>query len=526
MTGSGRTDTIGVMGEQWTSRNRLTLSRRFVVLITAATLSFCIPAVWIQQRSLYREKQAATRHAVEVAVGVLEYYGQLAQSGQLSEEAAQSAAAAAVKGLRYEKTDYFWINDFHPRVVMHPVNAALVGQDVSTYADPNGKLIFVEAVKIARQDGGGDMEYMWPKPGETALKVKLSYVKLFPRWNWVVGSGIYIEDIRQQIWSLVAAFIAMALLVMALAMWLASSAIRTVRRTTTSLADGAQQVVLAAREVSGAAQSLSHGATEQAAALEETSAAMEQLATMTLQNAERSRQSADLVRNVDRSVTDSNGALSSMAASMNAIRDSSARVSKIIKTIDEIAFQTNILALNAAVEAARAGEAGMGFAVVAGEVRNLAQRAAVAARDTTALIEEAAGNATDGAAKLDRMSGTIGQITKSVAGLKTLVEEVSEATRQQATGIDQVRQSVVQMETVTQTTAGTAEESAAASEELNSLAATATRMVAELETLIGGADRPAVNANLAARPGTAAAAVRLRDVRVMPGHTEPEHARR
>ena len=468
-------------------QGRLTLSRRFGVLIVAATLAFCVTAVWIQQRSLYREKEAATKHAVEVAYGVLDYYGQQVAVGRMTEEAAQAAAAAAVKVMRYDKADYFWINDFHPRVVMHPVTASLVGQDVSTYADPHGKLIFMEAVKIATRDGGGYMEYMWPKPGETTPKTKLSYVKLYPRWNWVIGSGIYIEDVRDQMWGLVGAFIGVAALVMVLAMWLASSAIRIVHRTTKSLAAGAEHVVSAASEVASASQSLSHGATQQAASLEETSASMEELASMTRQNAERSRASAELVKNVDRSVADSNGALSSMAASMAAIRDSSSRVSKIIKTIDEIAFQTNILALNAAVEAARAGEAGMGFAVVADEVRSLAQRAAMAARDTTALIEEAAGSAQDGVTKLDRMSGTISQITESVTSLKGLVEEVSEATRQQALGIDQVRMSIAQMEKVTQTTAATAEESAAASEELNALAANATRMVTELESLIGGA---------------------------------------
>jgi methyl-accepting chemotaxis protein len=477
------------MSDDLRERGPLTLSRRFAVLIVAATLAFCVPAVWIQQRSLYREKEAATRHAVEVAYGVLEYYGQLAQRGQMPEAEAQAQAAAAVKGLRYEDTDYFWINDFHPRVVMHPVNAALVGQDVSTYADPNGKQIFVEAVKIAQHDGGGYMEYMWPRPGETTPTPKLSYVKLYPRWNWVVGSGIYIADIRQQMVGLVGAFLGVAVLVMALAMWMSSSAIRIVHRTTTSLAAGADQVVAAAGEVAAAAQSLSHGATEQAAMLEETSASMDELAAMTRQNAERSRLSADFVRNVDKSVGESNGALTSMAASMAAIRDSSGRVSKIIKTIDEIAFQTNILALNAAVEAARAGDAGMGFAVVADEVRSLAQRAAQAARDTTALIEDAAGSTQDGVAKLDRMSDTIGQITASVTSLRTLVDEVSEATRHQASAIDQVRQSVAQMEKVTQTTAATAEESAAAAEELNALAATATRMVTDLETHIGGATR-------------------------------------
>ena len=188
---------------------------------------------------------------------------------------------------------------------------------------------------------------------------------------------------------------------------------------------------------------------------------------------------------VARQMFDSNAALGEMVASMDALKESSAKVAKIIKTIDEIAFQTNILALNAAVEAARAGEAGMGFAVVADEVRNLAQRSAQAAKDTSGLIEESIARSQEGNGKVELLATAIRTIAVSVTKVKGIVEEVRESSRQQTLGIEQVTQAVAQMEKVTQTTAATAEESAAASEELNSRAEASMVVVRRLEQLVG-----------------------------------------
>jgi methyl-accepting chemotaxis protein/methyl-accepting chemotaxis protein-1 (serine sensor receptor) len=213
---------------------------------------------------------------------------------------------------------------------------------------------------------------------------------------------------------------------------------------------------------------------------------MEEMASMTRRNAESSEQAATLMSEVDGLVAQSNAALESMVASMAAIRDSSSRVGKIIKAIDEIAFQTNILALNAAVEAARAGEAGMGFAVVADEVRSLAQRSAQAARDTASLIEDSILRASEGSQKVETVSQSIEVITSSVSRVKTLVDDVSAASRQQAQGLDQVTQAVAQMERVTQRTAATAEESAAASEELNAQADATMAVVETLQQLVSG----------------------------------------
>jgi methyl-accepting chemotaxis protein/methyl-accepting chemotaxis protein-1 (serine sensor receptor) len=233
------------------------------------------------------------------------------------------------------------------------------------------------------------------------------------------------------------------------------------------------------------AQSMSQGASEQAASLEENSASMEEMATMTRKNAESSYQAATLMGEAARVVESANSALVDMVSSMTSIKVSSQRVSKIIKTIDEIAFQTNILALNAAVEAARAGEAGMGFAVVADEVRNLAQRSAQAAKDTAALIEEAITSASEGSQKVEQVAGGFSAITQRVTEVKSLVDNVSSASKHQAVGIDQVVQSIRQMERVTQTTAATAEESAAACEQLNAQADVTMQLVERLETLVG-----------------------------------------
>jgi methyl-accepting chemotaxis protein len=263
------------------------------------------------------------------------------------------------------------------------------------------------------------------------------------------------------------------------------------------LTEGTEQVVAAAGQVSTSAQELSQGATEQAASLEETSASMEEMSSMTRKNAENSQTTAGLMIEVDGRVGESAQALSDMVTSMDAIQESSQQVSKIIKTIDEIAFQTNILALNAAVEAARAGEAGMGFAVVADEVRNLAQRSAQAAKDTAGLIEQSIERAQGGSRKVDVVSNAIAGITESVRKVKALVDEVSVASQQQAQGFDQVSQAIAQMEKVTQTTAATAEESAAASEELNAQAETSMTVVRQLERLVGVRPAPAA---VAARP--------------------------
>jgi methyl-accepting chemotaxis protein len=295
------------------------------------------------------------------------------------------------------------------------------------------------------------------------------------------------DTYRLQNWLIFAVFGASMLLAL-IVRWAVKGIISTLRAATHDLAQGAQHVATASSQVASASQSLSQGATEQAASLEQTSASMEEIASMTRQNAENTHQAAGMMADAERQVHGANSALDAMVASMSAIKESSDKVSKIIKTIDEIAFQTNILALNAAVEAARAGEAGMGFAVVADEVRTLAQRSAQAAKDTAVLIEESIAKANDGNQKVTQVTSAIAAITDSAVKAKGLIDEVSVASRQQSQGIEQVSQAIAQMEKVTQSNAASAEESAAVSEELSAQAEEASSVVRRLADLVGVGD--------------------------------------
>jgi methyl-accepting chemotaxis protein len=260
----------------------------------------------------------------------------------------------------------------------------------------------------------------------------------------------------------------------------------TLRRMVGSLSEGAGQVASAANQISASSQQLAQGASEQAASLEETSASSEEINSMARKNAENSQSANGLVMQAQENMDEANHSLESTVAAMSDIKASSDKVAKIIKVIDEIAFQTNILALNAAVEAARAGEAGMGFAVVADEVRNLAQRCAQAAKDTAALIEESVTKSNDGKGKVDQVAVAIHAITEQSAKIKTLVDEVTLGSQEQTRGIEQVAKAISMMEQVTQQSAANAEESAAAAEELTAQASALMDVVHHLTAMVGG----------------------------------------
>ena len=260
---------------------------------------------------------------------------------------------------------------------------------------------------------------------------------------------------------------------------------RALRAISTTIQQGSEQVAAAAGQVSSTSQSLAEGASEQAASLEETSSSLEEMASMAKRNAENVQQAKELSGQTRVAADTGTNDMQEMKQAMDAIKASSDDVAKIIKTIDEIAFQTNILALNAAVEAARAGEAGAGFAVVADEVRNLAQRSAQSAKETATKIEESIAKSIHGVQISEKVATSLNAIAEKTRKVDSIVAEIATASNEQRQGVDQVNLAVGQMDKVTQSTASNAEETSAAAEELNAQSITLKDAVTELTALVG-----------------------------------------
>ncbi|MBB5061248.1 methyl-accepting chemotaxis protein/methyl-accepting chemotaxis protein-1 (serine sensor receptor) [Granulicella aggregans] len=306
-----------------------------------------------------------------------------------------------------------------------------------------------------------------------------------------IASGLVTEiaasnesTVNSSVW-LVGILVLIALGIGAMVIYIVRGINSALSQAVVELSEGAEQIASASSQVSSSSQSLAQGASEQAASLEETSASSEEINSMAHKNTGNAVAMTKLVGDSKSEFVNTNRQLGEMMAAMDDINESSGKIAKIIKIIDEIAFQTNILALNAAVEAARAGEAGMGFAVVADEVRSLAQRSAQAAKDTASLIEDSVTKSEAGKVKLGGVVSSIQRISGEFTNLGTLVDEVSHGSAEQSTGIGQIGRALSQMEQVTQTTAASAEESAAAAEELNAQSESMKELTERLNEMVG-----------------------------------------
>jgi methyl-accepting chemotaxis protein len=323
------------------------------------------------------------------------------------------------------------------------------------------------------------------KPIETAQKVAIVAILDVQDKALTTQANEAEASVTSSHW-ITGVLLGLALALGAVFTWVVRQVVRLVRTSVGKLGDTAEQIAAAANQISSASRMLAQGASEQAASVVQTSSSVSEITTLAQRTQNNAEAAAKMATSSSSDFDRTNHLLEEMVEAMNGINDSSNKISKIIKIIDEIAFQTNILSLNAAVEAARAGSAGRGFAVVAEEVRSLAQRCAEAAKNTAVLIADSVERSTGGQRKVDQLADSIRSITGQSAKIAGLVDQITSHSAVESDRIKQIDRAMLEIEHVTQSSAAGAEQAAAAADELHAQSRSLTGVVRQMRTMVDG----------------------------------------
>ena len=529
------------------SLRNMSISRRlWMILIVAVLMLMTLGLLMLKQihDDLYQAKSQKTQHVVQTASGILNFYHGLETTGVLTREAAQKQALSVVRGLRYDQNEYFWINDLTPVMIMHPANPKLDGQNLSAIRDPDGFAIFNEFVTLAKAKGVGMVDYRWPKPGAAEPVAKTSYIQLFEPWGWIIGSGVYVDDVqaqfRGQVWKASLIGLGIALIMALLVVLIARSIVRPLQEAVHAMANiasgesdltrsldthGQDEVTQLSRHFNTFTAKLRQVVSQLqvcANALAQSSAELGSNASQAHDRSQQQSQQMELVAtainevtygvqdvaknaehaasemrdaqtqaeqgqvNIDGSLQQIDALSGTISQAVEVIRTlstESTQIGGVLEVIRSIAEQTNLLALNAAIEAARAGEQGRGFAVVADEVRLLAQRTQKSTAEIQNMIERLQGHS-EAAVKVISDSHQASQLTIEQAGqagaslnaigqalrnLNGLNASIASATLQQAHVVEDINQNVTQAAGLSHSTALAAQQSSEASVHLKDL---------------------------------------------------------
>jgi methyl-accepting chemotaxis protein len=438
-------------------------------------------------------KSNALLHSIDNAYSVVESYHKAYNEGKLSEEDAKNKALKAVEYMRYGEDGYFFIINRKGEMILHPIKPKLNGTNVLAFKDPNGKELFVDFINIAKEKGEGYSSYMWPKAGHEEPQPKLSYVREFKPWKFIIGTGLYTDDVAKNIAdakskniiALIISAIIMLIVVMLSGLSQYNKVLLPVLRIVKKLKTTSGSVADHAGELSMAGNELSESGQSQAANIQETASTMDEITAMVSRNqdaAEKSRfaskkshddavKGKKIMEQIITSIGDIEESYSEISIQVEKCNEEISQITDVISSIGEktqiindIVFQTKLLSFNASVEAARAGEHGKGFAVVAEEVGNLAQMSGNAADEISAMLENSTKQVQDivtrssesvkqivdhGKLKLDSGIGlakdgevSLQGILENAMTIDDMINEIAEASKEQATGVYEINKAI------------------------------------------------------------------------------------
>jgi methyl-accepting chemotaxis protein len=530
------------------TENGMSLRTKLNGLTAATVVALCVLFAVVlsnEKAQLLSDRQDKTRNVVEVAHSTIETYYKLEKSGKLTREEAQAQAKETLRGMRYDKVEYFWINDMVPVSVMHPIKPELEGKDQTANIDKNGKALYVAFVTTVKANGAGFVDYYWTKPGSDVVVPKLSYVKGFEPWGWIVGSGIYIDDLdatfRQSAmkflaWGLfIGGFIAVSLALVSrnliktlggdpkyasqitrriaagdltaevtCAPGDTSSVLagmkemqQTLRKMIEEIVRGAEQLssssndlLHASEEVGMRSRQQSESASAMAAAVEEMTVSIDQVAenareahNITVQASDLSKSGTKIIESAASEMHKISEAVQSSSAIIQDLGQQSDQITSIVNTIKEIADQTNLLALNAAIEAARAGEQGRGFAVVADEVRKLAERTTLSTAEIGGMVSKIQNGtrsavdsmqtgvqqASKGVDLASQAGASINEIRDGSTRVMDVVNSISDSIREQGTVSSEIAKNIEQIAQMSEESANAVEHTTNAARHLQQL---------------------------------------------------------
>jgi methyl-accepting chemotaxis protein len=407
-----------------------------------------------KKEAVLTEKRAALQAVVDLGLGIMQSNYQEFKDGKISEEEAKRRSLQSISAIRYgaDHSDYFWINDHQPKMIWHP-KAEMVGKDLQDYKDPNGKKLFVEFVKVVNLNQRGFVDYIWfSKQDKNVLAPKLSFVANFEPWGWIIGSGIYLDDVDALLWQSLlkdlaiggCLFIAILVGVTLFVRWSLSSPLLAMVKRLRSRVDSLNA---SSDQISSTAHNIASGVDDQRRDLGAAHEIMDQVNEMAAANEDRASQARKKTSEFVSISEEGMGTIHDMRTSFTSIQNGKDGLMKTIqksqkdqeriaqmveeigsktKVINEIVFQTKLLSFNASVEAARAGEHGKGFAVVAEEVGKLAAMTQLAAQEITQIVQDNRGAVATIVSDTNRaISEVTSTLEKNITTAGTHVEQCS-----------------------------------------------------------------------------------------------------